>query len=98
MFTANFQGRIVQMGPSKTPNPMLTHEDIARLCGELADWKVARILASEATYEDLKTAMAWAGGQDDIVGPSGHPLTGLAAYLYEIIMADEDIWGENDTR
>jgi hypothetical protein len=80
---------------AKTPDATVTHEDIRHLCGELADWKVARILASGATYEDLKTAMTWAGGQDDVIGPAEHPLTGRAALLYEIITADEDIWGEN---
>lgn len=83
------------MRNTKPPDAMLTHDDILHLCGELPDWKVARILTSEATYEDLKTAMEWAGGQDDVVGPAEHPLVGRAAYLYEIITADEDIWGEN---
>jgi hypothetical protein len=87
--------RTLRMRPAKAATAMLTHEDIQHLCGELPDWKVARILASEATYEDLKTAMAWAGGQDDIIGPAEHPLAGRAAFLYEIITADEDIWGEN---
>jgi hypothetical protein len=79
----------------KPPHAMITHDDILHLCGELPDWKVARILASEATYEDLTTTMAWVGGQDDVIGPAEHPLIGRAAALYEIIMADEDIWGEN---
>ncbi len=83
------------MRPAKAPDAMLTGEDIMHLCGELPDWKIARILTSDATYEDLKTAMTWAGGQDDVIGPAGHPLGGKAAYLYEIITADEDIWGEN---
>ena len=79
----------------KAPDAMLTHEDIQHLCGELADWKVAKILASEASYEELKAAMTWAERQDDIIGPAKHPLAGRAALLYEIITADEDIWGEN---
>jgi hypothetical protein len=53
--------------------------DIQHPCGELADWKVAKILASEASYEDLKAAMTWAEGQDDIIGPAKHPLAGRAA-------------------
>ena len=80
---------------AKAPSAIITHEDIQHLCGEIIDWKVARILASEATYEDLKAATMWAEGQDDIIGPAEHPLTGQAALLYEIITADEDIWGEN---
>jgi hypothetical protein len=87
--------RTFRMRPAKAPTAMLTHEDIQHMCGELPDWKVARILASEATYEDLKTAMTWAGGQDDVIAQAEHPLAGRAAFLYEIITADEDIWGEN---
>lgn len=60
----------------------------------MADWKVAKILASEASYEDFKAAMTCVESQDDIIGPAKHPLAGRAALLYEIIMADEDNWGE----
>ena len=80
---------------TKAPDAKLTHEDIEHLCGELPDWKVVKILASEASYEDLKAATTWAAGQDDVIGPAEHPLAGRAAFLYEIITADEDIWGEN---
>ena len=72
----------------------LTREDISHLCGDLPDWKIARIEASEASEEDLMIALAWAQGQDDVTIPALKPLTGRAAYLYEVLMADEDIWGE----
>lgn len=65
----------------RAPSATITHEDIRHLCGELADWKVARILASEATYEDLKSTMTWAEGQDDVIGTAEHPLAGRAALL-----------------
>ncbi|MGC2409647.1 MAG: hypothetical protein WA441_06555 [Methyloceanibacter sp.] len=79
-----------------TPEPKmtLTREDILHLCGDLPDWKIARIEASEASYEDLAIAVTWAQGQDDVTIPAHHPLTGRAAYLYEVLTADEDIWGE----
>jgi hypothetical protein len=83
------------MKPAKAPDAMLTHEDIMHLCGELPEWKIAKILASEATYEDLMTAITWAQGEDAVMGPTHHPLAGRVAYLYEIITAEEDIWGEN---
>ena len=45
-------GRTLGMRPAKAPDAMLTGEDIMHLCGELPDWKIARILTSDATYED----------------------------------------------
>ncbi|MGO8840435.1 MAG: hypothetical protein ACLQF1_04645 [Methyloceanibacter sp.] len=78
-----------------TPGPKtLMREDILHLCGDLPDWKIAKIEASGASYEDLTTAATWAQGQDDVTLPTHQPLTGLAAYLYEVLIADEDIWGE----
>jgi hypothetical protein len=79
-----------------TPGPkqMLTREDISHLCGDLPDWKIVKIEASEASYEELATAVSWVQGQDDVTLPTHQPLTGRAAYLYEVLIADEDIWGE----
>ncbi len=69
---------------------MLTREAILRLCGDLPDWKVVRIEASGASAEDLAVALAFAQGQE----ADRKPLAGQAAYLYEVLTADEDIWGE----
>jgi hypothetical protein len=77
-----------------TPTGPLTREEILHLCGELPDWKIVKIEASGASYEDLETAATWGQGQDDVTLPTLPPLTGLAAYLYEVLIADEDIWGE----
>ena len=63
------------------------------LCGDLPDWKIARIEESEASYEDLSIALTWAQGQDEVTAPT-HPLMGRAAYVYEVLLVDEDIWGE----
>lgn len=67
---------------------MLTREDVLHLCGELPDWKIAKIIASEASYQDLETAVVWAQGEDP--GPDHHPLEGKVAYLHEIITAGEE--------
>jgi hypothetical protein len=72
----------------------VTSEDVIRLCGEMADWKLSRILASCATTNDLEVAVAWARGEDDVMGEERLPLSGRAAELYEIITADEDLWGD----
>jgi hypothetical protein len=39
-------------------------------------------------------AVTWAQGEDDVTRAGHHPLTGRSAYLYEVLVADEDIWGE----
>ena len=70
---------------------MLSREDVLHLCGELPDWKITRIIASEANYDELETAVFWAQGQDP--GPDHHALEGKVAYLYEIITAGEE-WEE----
>jgi hypothetical protein len=71
---------------------MLTRETILHHCGDLPDWKVVRIEASGAKLEDLMIALAWTQGQQ----LDHKPLVGQAAYLYEVLTADEDIWGEED--
>jgi hypothetical protein len=65
------------------------------LCGELPDWKIAKIIASKASYQELETAVVWAQGEDR--GPDHHPLEGQTAYLYEILMAGEE-WEEERGR
>jgi len=74
---------------------MLTREDVLHLCGELPDWKIAKIIASEASYAELETAVLWSQGEDR--GPDHHPLEGQVGYLYEIIMAGEE-WEEEHGR
>lgn len=74
---------------------MLTREDVRRLCGDLPDWKIAKIIASNANYQELETAVFWAQGENR--GPDHHPLEGQVAYLYEILMAGEE-WEEERGR
>lgn len=74
---------------------MLTREEVQRLCGELPDWKIAKIVASQASYAELETAAIWAQGED--LGPDHHPLEGKVAYLFEIIKAGEE-WEEDPER
>lgn len=64
-------------------------EEVRHHCGDLADWKVAAILATGATARDLAAAAAWVGGQDDL-GQQGAPLEGVAAQVYDILMSDEE--------
>lgn len=74
---------------------MLTRVEIVHLCGELPDRKIAKIIASEASYAEFETAVVWAQGDDP--GPDHHALEAKVAYLYEIITAGEE-WEEQRGR
>ncbi|HEX2447846.1 MAG TPA: hypothetical protein VHK26_06640 [Methyloceanibacter sp.] len=74
---------------------MITREDVLHLCGELPDWKITKIIASEPSYAELETAVLWARGEDP--GPDHHPLQGKVAFLFEVITAGEE-WEEENRR
>jgi hypothetical protein len=63
-------------------------EDVRRLCGDVADWKLAAILELKPTLGQLATAAARAGGQDEFTDDP-HQLSGLAAQLYDVLTSDE---------
>ena len=71
----------------------LSASDIASLCGEVAGWKIARILETGASVADLEVAVHYMQGETDVLGAARVPLEGRAATVYEILAADEDIWG-----
>jgi hypothetical protein len=83
-------------GARMTPPPdpkMLTRDEIVQICGDQPDWKIARIESSGANHEELMVALTWAQ-ENEVDTADHHPLTGRAAYVYEVLIAEEDIWGE----
>ena len=69
----------------------LSHDRVVEIAGDLKDSKVAAILATGATVEDLLEAVAWASSESDVMGKSRHPLSGQAERLYEILTVDEEL-------
>lgn len=67
----------------------LTHDLIVGIAGDTSDAKVAAILATGATVEDLEEAVAWASGESDVMGEERLPLSGLVSAVYDILTADE---------
>jgi hypothetical protein len=67
-----------------------TREDLRRLFGDIDERKVLDILALNPTTADVEEAAQWAAGDGDILDKSGHPLSGIAAQICEIVTADED--------
>jgi hypothetical protein len=67
----------------------LSHDQIVALAGRIDDARLAAIEACGATLEELEEAVAWARGQDDVMGRSKLPFTERVAELYDILTADE---------
>jgi len=51
--------------------------------------RLAEIEKLQATIEEIEEAVAYATGEDDIMGEERIPLIGRTAEVYEIITADE---------
>jgi hypothetical protein len=64
---------------------------ILRLAGPIGDSKIAAILATSATAEEVEEAAAWAAGESDLMGRERRRLTGAAAAVYEILTADRQL-------
>jgi hypothetical protein len=72
-----------------TPRPA-DREDVKRILGDLDDAKLIEILELNPSPAELEEAAAWATGNGDILGKSGHSLVGTAAAIVEILTADEE--------
>lgn len=73
----------------------LSGDEVRHFCGDIADWKVSAILAVGASVEEIETAVAWAAGEDDVMGEERRPLSGSAAAVYDVLVADEEFGAED---
>ncbi len=69
---------------------LATLADVRRLVGNLENGKALEILALHPTTEELEEAAMWAQGNGDFLGKDGHALSGAAAAIFDILMAEED--------
>ncbi len=67
----------------------LTYRDVVSVTGQVSDAKIARIIATGVTRAELEEALAYAMGEDDVMGKLRKPAIGRVAAVYEILMADE---------
>lgn len=63
-------------------------DDVVRLFGNISDQRIADILATGASLEEMEQAAAWLAQEDDVMGELERPLTGAAAEVYEIVASD----------
>jgi len=66
-----------------------SYEELVRLVGELEPVRLAQIEQLQATVAEIEEAVAFASGEDDVMGEARVPLIGRVAEVYEIITADK---------
>jgi len=83
-------------GPAAT-GAELTHDRVVSVAGALTDAKVVQIIATGATMEELEEAVAFAAGEDDVMGEARVPAAGRVAEIYDILILEEE-FGEEESR
>ena len=68
----------------------LTRDSVRAIVGELSDARMAAILKTGASVEELEEAAALGAGESDVVGQEGHKTSRIVAELYEILMPEPD--------
>lgn len=71
----------------------LTHDDVISALGWLDDAKVAAIIGTGASLEEVIEAQAWLEEDEEFLADAGKQLVGTVAQVYEILSAEED-WPE----
>jgi len=67
-----------------------SYDELVRLVGALEPARLAEIERIQATVAEIEDAVAYAAGEDDVMGEARIPLTGRAAEVYEILVADQE--------
>jgi hypothetical protein len=66
----------------------LTRSDVAQALGDDEDAAITAILALNPSYDEFHTALAWALGENDVMGEERRPLDGKAKKIHKILAAD----------
>jgi len=66
----------------------ITHDRIVEIVGDIEDIRVAEILATGASEDEIEEAAHWASGMSQPGKTVEHNLVGLAARVYDILTAD----------
>lgn len=74
--------------------PPVTRSDVVAVLGIHDDAKIADIIATGATVEDLVEAFEWASGGSDVMADARRSLSGVVARIYDILVSDEEFLDE----
>ena len=84
------------MTESNRDHANATASEAVDILGPMPDARIAAILATGATIEQLEEAAAWAAGESDVMGEMRRPVSGPVAAVYEILTADEALAEDRD--
>jgi hypothetical protein len=56
----------------------------------MPEWKIAKIVDGQATYDELRSAADWAEGGEEALAKEGPP-SSRVLYFYQIITARDDV-------
>lgn len=74
----------------------LTRDAVVEITGRIEPWKIAEIIASGASFEDVLEAHTGAIEQDDLEAETRRRMSGTVARVYDILLAGEPKWPESD--
>lgn len=73
---------------------MITKTEIERVIGkDVSDDLAVAVIETGGELGDLEVAQQWLSSADDVMGKSGHQLTGAAARIYDLLAAEQ---GDSD--
>jgi hypothetical protein len=67
----------------------LDADTVRQLCGDVSDETVIAVLATGATVAELESAVAWLEGESETMGEEPHPLEGVAAEVYDLLIEEK---------
>lgn len=77
-------------GRGKMTKATIHAADIRRICGDIADWKVAAIQEAGGGIDALEEAVAWSSGDDENPPVRHLPPGSPAAKIYAVLIAGEE--------
>jgi len=76
--------------------PKLTRELVINIIGHTDDWKIAQIIATGATSDDLVEAFTRMSKQGDLAAEILRGASPTVRQLFDILTADEPAWMERE--
>ncbi len=74
----------------------LTRDRVIEIVGHIDDWKIARIIATNSSAQELLEAHTGVIEQGDLEAEAERRMSGKVALLYDILLAGEPIWTEGE--